>query len=376
MKRLFFDKTPVFFISLTLPTLLFLFLSYNFFIQNYLEIEKKENKKNIQTFFTLLNKNYQNANAFKSINYNEVKKLSSIIFDFSTISLTNKKENLDLDTQLIYNNLFENLNIYTKYEDNYLINYFDFHDSENNFLFNLETKSNRALVKEGQSSLQIYIVIVLLFLFLIFLITYIYQINIRKANENLEEKVERRTNQINHTLKELEKVNLKLYDLAHTDHLTQIKNRRSFFMHAKVLYDKAKKEKDAMAVIMIDIDNFKRYNDTYGHEVGDKILKNFSNIIKSSISDNYIFGRLGGEEFSIAIPSSNLDNALIEAEKLRLEIENLNINIGDKTLNITASFGVSDIYETNNIDDMMRNADEMLYHAKNNGKNRVRSRLK
>ena len=375
MKKLFFDKTLIFFASLSFATLIFLFLSYNFFIKNYLEIENKENKKNIVTFFTLLNKNYKNIDNIKAVNFNDIKKLSSIIFDFSTIKSTNTLDNLDLETQIIYNNSFKNLKIYTKIEDNYIINYFNFYDTKNDFLFNLETKSNRALVKEGQTSLQIYITIVILFLILIFLITYVYQINIKKANDNLEDKVERRTNQINHTLKELEKVNLKLYDLAHTDHLTQIKNRRSFFMHAQALYKYAKKENDILSVIMIDIDNFKTFNDTYGHEVGDKILKEFTKTIKNSILEGTIFGRLGGEEFALIFPSTNLDDVFNKAEELRALVEALKIDVNNEPLKITASFGVSDINETKDIDEMIKNADKMLYHAKETGKNRVRRRL-
>ena len=197
--------------------------------------------------------------------------------------------------------------------------------------------------------------------------TYIF--DFYSENENLEEKVERRTNQINHTLKELEKVNLKLYDLAHTDHLTQIKNRRSFFMHAKVLYDKAKKEKDAMAVIMIDIDNFKRYNDTYGHEVGDKILKNFSNIIKSSISDNYIFGRLGGEEFVIFVCSEDKIEKLADRLVKGVSSESFYLDNG-VNIQVTVSVGVAPI---NNFyaqyESAYQKADSSLYEAKKQGKN-------
>lgn len=147
-------------------------------------------------------------------------------------------------------------------------------------------------------------------------------------------------------------------------------------MHAKQLYVNASKSKDSLSVIMIDIDNFKSFNDIYGHDVGDKILKAFSKTIKNSISDSCVFGRLGGEEFAIVIPSINLEMAQIKAEKLRSEIENLTIKLDSQDIKVTASFGISDIENSVTIDDMIRNADKMLYSAKKSGKNRVRSRIK
>lgn len=373
MKKLFLKKTVIFFISLAVATLVFLFFSYNFFSSNYQGIEAKENKKHLVTFFTLLNQEYE-----KEINpnfdFNKIKKLSSTIFDFTYITTENELENATVLKSVLFENNFSNIKVYTKFERDYLLNYIEFLNKDNSSIFVLKTKSYRALVKEGENTLNIFSSIVVLFLVLILLITYSFEKSIEKANENLEEKVLKRTKQIHHTLHELEKVNLKLYDLAHTDHLTQIKNRRSFFMHAKELYSKASKSKDSLAVIMMDIDNFKKFNDIYGHESGDKILKEFTKTIKNAISDSCVFGRLGGEEFALVIPSINLEMAQIKAENLRKEIENLSININNQNIKVTASFGISDIENSTSIDDMIRKADKLLYKAKESGKNRVRSR--
>lgn len=374
MKKLFFKKTLLFFISLVIATLVFLFFSYNFFSNNYKNIEEKENKKNLVTFFTLLNQQYEKKSN-PQFDINKIKKLGSSIFDFTYITEDSELNGIIVLKNNLFNNNHSNIEVFTKYEKEYILNYIKFMKKDSSSLFILKTKSYRALVKEGENTLNIFTGIVVLFLVLIILITYTFEKNIEKANESLEEKVLKRTKQIHHTLHELEKVNLKLYDLAHTDHLTQIKNRRSFFMHAKQLYLNASKSKDFLAVIMIDIDNFKDFNDKYGHDIGDKILKEFSKTIKDSISDSCVFGRLGGEEFAIVIPSINLEMAQIKAEKLRSEIEKLTIKLESKELKITASFGVSDIENSSSIDDMIRNADKMLYKAKESGKNRVRSRI-
>ncbi len=374
MKKIFFKKTLIFFISLAVATLVFLFLSYNFFSKNYEEIEQKENKKHLITFFTLLNQQYDKE-INQKFDVNKIKKLSSTIFDFTYITTESELKSSNIIRNVLFNNNYSNIEVYSKNTEDYLINYIKFLREDDSSLFILKTKSYRALVKEGGNTLNIFSGIVILFLILILLITYTFEKNIEKANENLEEKVLKRTKQIHHTLHELEKVNLKLYDLAHTDHLTQIKNRRSFFMHAKQLYTNASKSKDSLAVIMIDIDNFKSYNDKYGHDIGDKILKEFSKTIKNAISDSCVFGRLGGEEFAIVIPSIDIQMALLKAEKLRAEIENLVIKVAEQEVKVTASFGISDIENSSSIDDMIRNADKMLYSAKESGKNRVRGRV-
>ncbi|RXJ86079.1 GGDEF domain-containing protein, partial [Arcobacter sp. CECT 8985] len=246
---------------------------------------------------------------------------------------------------------------------------------DNNYLFSIELSNKATLTKEGKNTIFIFILIVIIFLIVLFYITYLYHNIVKDQNNQLEEKVEARTLQIRSTLKELEKVNLKLYDLAHTDFLTKTMNRRHFFMHAQNAYKTAIEKEEELSVVMIDIDNFKKLNDSYGHDLGDRVLVSFSKSIKDAIGKETIFGRLGGEEFAIIFKNTNLKEAIIKTNEIRNNIEKLEIATKNNTIKITASFGVSDRKNAHSIDEMLKKADIHLYHAKSCGKNIVRSRL-
>ncbi len=357
MKKIFIDKSLTFFILLIVITSVFLYFSYDFSITTYNRIENKQNNKNIENFLYLLDNEYKNLSSIKEESKNNIKNECLRFFDDCSINFENKTE------------------VFTYIENFTIINELNYLNIKNNFLFHIQTKTYQELTKEGKNSIKIFSLIVIIILTLTILISITFQKQLNKVNEELEEKVFDRTNQYNHTIKELEKVNLKLYDLAHTDYLTQIKNRRSFFLHTSALFKKVQKSKGILSIIMIDIDNFKSINDTYGHEIGDKILKVFANSIKEILYKDEIFGRLGGEEFAIALPHTNLEEAFKIAENIRKRIERIVINIPSSKLFITASFGVSDSINTHSIDEIIKNADLMLYDAKRKGKNRVRSRL-
>jgi len=130
---------------------------------------------------------------------------------------------------------------------------------------------------------------------------------------------------------------------------------------------KAKRYNTPLSIIYFDIDHFKQINDTYGHKKGDFILKEVSKIILQNIRKTDIFGRWGGEEFIIILPFTNLENALILAEKLRKKIEEHDFD----GINITISFGVTELKIDDNADTLINRADEALYKAKNKGRNRV-----
>ena len=122
------------------------------------------------------------------------------------------------------------------------------------------------------------------------------------------------------------------------------------------------------SIILIDIDHFKLVNDTYGHIVGDSVLKEFASILKANVRDSDCVGRWGGEEFIIVCIETDTNGAVLVAEKLRDEIEKFNFTtVGNKT----ASFGVSS--SGKNIDEtiILDNADKALYKAKNSGRNQV-----
>lgn len=169
-----------------------------------------------------------------------------------------------------------------------------------------------------------------------------------KLNNSLEEKIQQRT-------EELEK-------LASTDFLTGVNNRRNFFTLAK---EKIKNE-DSIYAVMIDIDNFKGINDTYGHKTGDEVLKLFSKTTTEKLDENDVFGRIGGEEFALIF--RNTDNTYKQkVEELRNTIANLNYN----GINFTISVGITKKENEDTIDTLLSRADDALYEAKGSGKNKT-----
>ncbi|WP_456479713.1 diguanylate cyclase [Nautilia sp.] len=164
----------------------------------------------------------------------------------------------------------------------------------------------------------------------------------------------------------------KYSDKAYKDGLTEILNRRFLEEKADELFLKYKLSDMQVGIIMLDIDNFKVINDSYGHDAGDLVLITLVNKIKKIIRKDDIFIRYGGEEFVIILPNSNIENTFKIAEKIRREIESTEIKIGDKHLSFTISLGISEIHKTDSsIYDAIKRADSNLYKAKRNGKNRV-----
>ena len=129
-----------------------------------------------------------------------------------------------------------------------------------------------------------------------------------------------------------------------------------------------------LAVVMVDLDHFKNVNDTYGHAVGDVVLRETGDRMVESARGYDAVGRYGGEEFIIVLPNCSLEDAAIQAERLRKLIGGNPIDIGDgQEINVTASFGVaaSDVSGVNTTAELINHADKALYVAKRNGRNRV-----
>lgn len=157
-----------------------------------------------------------------------------------------------------------------------------------------------------------------------------------------------------------------LEERASKDGLTNIYNRFTFM-------EKCKKEMEvhqSLAVILFDIDHFKKINDTYGHSIGDQAINHVVNICNNQMKKEYIFARYGGEEFVIGMPESSIEEAESFAEELCKEIALSSMAIDDTTIHITASFGVSAHSETR-LDNLLNEADQALYEAKRNGRNGV-----
>jgi diguanylate cyclase (GGDEF)-like protein len=124
---------------------------------------------------------------------------------------------------------------------------------------------------------------------------------------------------------------------------------------------------------MIDIDHFKRVNDNYGHEAGDRVLQNFADVGRDQIRDVDIFGRLGGEEFAILLPDTGFSSAGEVAERLRQAVADHGVRFNDEAVKVTISIGVSTVSASiQNLDLLMSSADKALYKAKWEGRNKVR----
>ncbi|MBN2816447.1 MAG: ABC transporter substrate-binding protein [Campylobacterales bacterium] len=165
----------------------------------------------------------------------------------------------------------------------------------------------------------------------------------------------------------------KLEELAYLDPLTKLHNRRYFFTMAKQLFSIAKRNNESMSVLSLDIDNFKRINDTYGHDVGDKVLVAVADLFKGCSRTSDLVARFGGEEFVALMPKTDVYGIEIVAEKIRIAIENFYITENNELIHFTVSIGVSEIKitEEEDLNLALKRADIALYRAKSKGKNRV-----
>lgn len=170
----------------------------------------------------------------------------------------------------------------------------------------------------------------------------------------------------------IQNLNTRLEELAMTDELTGLPNRRYFFGRGQEEISRSLRYNTPLSLIMLDIDKFKTINDTYGHEAGDKALKCIAKTLKEIPRVVDLPARLGGEEFGVLLPNTQLKNAVILAERLRKSIEELHCQREDIPITLTASLGVAAFQaDMKNLDDLLRNADSAMYQAKNRGRNRV-----
>jgi diguanylate cyclase (GGDEF)-like protein len=171
-------------------------------------------------------------------------------------------------------------------------------------------------------------------------------------------------------IREKEKAHLiALEKLSVTDQLTGLRNRRYFDDHFAIERKRAKRYNKALSLIMIDIDNFKKINDAYGHQVGDSVLQAFSNLLQENVRPSDTISRWGGEEFIILLPSTSPENAIVVAQKIQSAV---NLYHFSEVGNLTASFGVSNVEPNSNSNrDSVNQADQALYEAKKQGRNRV-----
>ncbi len=162
-------------------------------------------------------------------------------------------------------------------------------------------------------------------------------------------------------------------EMSSTDGLTRLTNRRSFIERSNAEFSKLQRMPGKLACIMIDLDYFKHINDTYGHQAGDAVLVEVAQILSDNAREYDEVGRYGGEEFAVLLPNTSKDNAAMIAERIRKQIEETAIDIGDRELSVTASLGVAayPIEGVTGINDLLKFADQALYIAKEKSRNTV-----
>lgn len=166
----------------------------------------------------------------------------------------------------------------------------------------------------------------------------------------------------------------KILELSNQDPLTGCYNRRFLYQRLKEEYNRCQRQRNPIAGIMLDLDFFKKINDTYGHEAGDLVLIKVANVLKVSMRNYDVLARYGGEEFFILLPSTDGNSAVKMAERVRKIIENMQVEIGKNIINITSSFGVSSFENfpfPSDPEFLLKWADMALYEAKRKGRNRV-----
>lgn len=162
-----------------------------------------------------------------------------------------------------------------------------------------------------------------------------------------------------------------LYEKASTDSLTGLFNRRQFETMAHKEMNKSWRYQTPCCILMLDIDHFKKINDTYGHQAGDEVLKNLSLHLKANLRDTDILARFGGEEFIILLAQTEENPGFIVAERLRDSIENMTTIFEDKEIRITISIGLAFSKYFDSLNAIIQGADDALYQSKKSGRNRV-----
>jgi diguanylate cyclase (GGDEF)-like protein/PAS domain S-box-containing protein len=164
----------------------------------------------------------------------------------------------------------------------------------------------------------------------------------------------------------------KVQSMAITDYLTGLYNRRKFYEYATQEFERSRRYQRPLSVIMMDIDHFKRVNDTYGHAIGDQVLQGWAWVIKNNLRQVDILARYGGEEFVILLPETPIDEAIQTAERLRISASDATLPTRVGNMSVTISLGVVCLDEScRNLEELLDRSDQAMYASKRTGRNKV-----
>jgi diguanylate cyclase (GGDEF)-like protein len=160
--------------------------------------------------------------------------------------------------------------------------------------------------------------------------------------------------------------------LAKHDGLTGLINRRHFFELLNKEYQRFMRLREPFCILILDIDDFKKINDKYGHAAGDEVLRKISKALLENARTMDVVSRVGGEEFAVLCPGLDVKDAFSIGERTRIICENVSLKVDKKLVSVTTSIGITEVHQSDNdIEGIMRRADVALYSAKSNGKNQV-----
>ncbi|MBR8831510.1 MAG: hypothetical protein N5P05_003151 [Chroococcopsis gigantea SAG 12.99] len=198
-----------------------------------------------------------------------------------------------------------------------------------------------------------------------------YYAQLKEYSQTLEQKVQERTLELEHTKKDLEKLNKELHILATVDQLTQLANRRQFDQSLQSEWKRMSRTNKPLSFILCDIDYFKKYNDHYGHPEGDRCLKQVAKVLQESVSRcGDLVARYGGEEFALILPNTSDWGALKIAQDIQAAVADLKIPhcVSQVSEYVTVSMGIATAGPEENLEAFIKKADIALYRAKEGGR--------
>ncbi|GAB4511721.1 MAG: GGDEF domain-containing protein [Roseibium sp.] len=209
----------------------------------------------------------------------------------------------------------------------------------------------------------------------------IYVTHLVKSTQNAVSSNRKLESQLLESKKQIENLQSSLEAIRYeslTDELTTLNNRKHFENSIERVIEQSKESNQGFSLLMTDIDHFKKFNDTYGHQTGDQVLRLVALAVKQNIKSQDIACRYGGEEFAIILPQRSLDDAFEIAERIRSSVQSKELvkrSTGENLGRVTISLGIATFGEMDTAHSIVSRADEALYLAKNSGRNLVKSEL-